>query len=896
MTNISDEHAPATDELYSSAYFASHCGLPYERNEFWTRFFSTVADHIVRDLAPSTVLDAGCAMGFLVEALVDRGVDAVGVDISDYAISQGRPDVRERLRTGSVLEPFDRRFDLITCIEVIEHLDPRAAERLVENLCMHSDDVLLSSTPSDYKEETHINVNPPEHWAELFARHGFFRDVEYDASYLAVWAMRFRRQRDPVPRLVRDYERVLWRLRDEATQRNQVIVEQMKRIDALVASGNTEQIAQLEPEVARLSHELGAQQRMYMQTMEELKAAERTVRSWEASGAARVVRQLQHAAARAAPQGTKRKTALRKLLRAGLILHDQGPTGLRRAISDRHSAELKAAAEVQRQYDRWRHLNEPGWAALKHMRQVNRSWVYRPLVSVLMPTYNPDAAWVEAAIDSVVDQAYENWELCIADDGSSRPDVKRVLELAAATDPRVRVTFRPVNGGIAAASASALELAQGEYIALLDHDDVLRPHALHRVVEYLQATPETDVVYSDEDVLEPDGTRSRPFFKPDWSPSLLLSVNYVCHLLVARRELVEGAGGFRPGFDGSQDHDLVLRVSEQARHIGHIADVLYTWRQVPGSVALEPDAKMYAYASGKKAVEDALRRREQPGRVEVSPELGRYQVRLAIEDTPHVAIIIPTRDRVALLRECIDSIERVSSYRNWSITLVDNDSADPDTLAYLERTPHQVVRHPGYFNYSRLINVGRRHVDAPYLLTLNNDTLVASADWLEALIEQAQAPDAGVVGGRLLFPDGRPQHEGIGLGNVGVGFIATNLDAGWLGRVVREVGAVTGACQLVKTSVFDEVGGYDETVHVAFNDVDFCLRVRAAGYRIVYTPYAELVHQESASRGRLSPDADVELVWDRWGTKGGLADPYMSPHLRGLNPLVLRLGPLASDR
>lgn len=530
------------------------------------------------------------------------------------------------------------------------------------------------------------------------------------------------------------------------------------------------------------------------------------------------------------------------------------------------------------------------------MRNQGRTWSERPLISIVMPTYNPRPGWIRPAVESVMAQTYENWELCIADDASTAPHVAEILAEYAAAEPRIRVVRRAENGGIAAASASATALAKGEFVAMLDHDDVLRPHALHRVLEAIHEAPDTDIVYSDEDLLLADGTFGRPFFKPDYSPDLLLSVNYMCHFLVIRRTVMESAGGFRAGFDGAQDHDLLLRATEMARRVSHVADMLYSWRQVPGSVAMASRAKMYAYESGRHAVEEALQRRGLRGRVSLGRQLGTYHVRLEVVDEPHVAIVIPTRDRVDLLRSCIASIERSSTYKNWSITIIDNGSVESQTLEYLASSSHKVVRHPGAFNYSALINAGRASIDAPYMLTVNNDTTVVTPDWIEALLEQAQRPEVGVVGSRLLYPDGRPQHEGIAVGNVRGGYIAANVDAGWMGRVIRNVTAVTGACQMVKTSVFDEVGGYDERIAVAYNDVDFCLRVRDAGYLVIYTPHAELRHHESATRGDLDPHSDHQLFWDRWGQAGGIRDPYLSPHLREINPLRIRLDPLPVER
>jgi O-antigen biosynthesis protein len=893
---VAPELPPAPAPAYGAAYFASHCGIAYERNEHWLTFFGDIADHVTRDIAPESTLDVGCAMGFLVEALADRGVDAYGVDISDFAIGQVRPDMRQRCRVGTALEAFGRRFDLITCIEVIEHLSAADAETVVQNLCDHTDDVIFSSTPTDHREETHFNVNPPEHWAELFARFGFQRDLTYDLGYLAPWAMRFRRSRDPLPRLVREYERELWHLRNEAQQRNEVLMAQMAELASLRTANAASEIARLKAEVDKLSMELSAEQpRLFEMSKVMLEQAEE-LRHWRDSVAGRIAHALQRGLTRTAPPGTRRRRSLHRVARAGVVLGTEGPGGLRRAMRTRRGSVEQLEREQQEQYDEWRRRHEPTVSELDRMRRDNREWTARPLVSIIMPTYNSEAAWIHPAIDSVLGQVYENWELCIADDASTAPHVRAILDRYAAADPRIKVVVRQHNGGIAAASASALELATGEFVALLDHDDLLRPHALHRVVERLRSAPDTDIVYSDEDILLRDGRYGKPFFKPDWSPDMLLSVNYVCHFLVIRRQLVDSAGGFRPGFDGAQDHDLLLRTTEQARGIGHIPDVLYSWRQVPGSVALSGEAKMYAYDSGKRAVEEALLRRGLSATVSLGKQLGNYHVRLAVIGQPQVAIVIPTRDRVELLRECIGSVENLSTYRNWSITIIDNDSVDPATLAYFEQSPHRVVRKPGYFNYSRLINFGRSLIDAPYLLTLNNDVTVISPDWIEALLEQAQRPEVGVVGARLLYPNGRPQHEGIAVGNVRGGHMAANLDAGWMGRIIRDVSAVSGACQMVKTAVFDAVGGYDEALPVAYNDVDFCLRVRDAGHLIVYTPHAELGHRESASRGTLDPAEDHEYFWARWGVVGGIRDPYFSPHVRGLNPLDVRLDPLPGER
>ena len=654
--------------------------------------------------------------------------------------------------------------------------------------------------------------------------------------------------------------------------------------------------ADLRQEVARLSGELTAQRHLLMQAYATMRKQEQDLNDWRDSAAVRLAYGIQRGISRLAPPGTARQRAVHRCARAAITLARDGRAAMRRMLPTSDMRRAGDTESLQTQYESWLELHEPPAADLVRMRHENTLWQARPLISIITPTYNPDIQWIQRTLASVTQQVYENWELCIADDGSTDPQVRVLLTEHAEADPRIKLVLREHNGGIAAASTSALDMATGEFIALLDHDDVLRPHALHRVVERLQSEPDTDVLYSDEDVMFADGRRGGPHFKPDWSPDLLLSVNYMCHLLVARRDLVEQAGGFRPGFDGAQDHDLALRLTEKAQRVGHIADVLYSWRQVPGSVSADPRAKMYAYEAGRRAVQSALERRGETGSVSLGEQLGTYHARRSVTAEPAVAIIIPTRDRVDLLAECITSVERLSTYRNWSITIIDNSSVEPGTLAYLAGTPYSVARKAGHFNYSELMNFGRAQVDAPYLIMLNNDVIATSPDWIEALLEHAQRPEVGAVGGRLVYPNGRIQHEGIGLGNICRASTAVNLDAGWMGRIVRDVSAVTGACQMVRTSVFDEVGGYDAALPLAYNDVDFCLRIRATGRLIVYTPHAELVHREGASRGRMHHLTDEELFWRRWGREGGIRDPYLSPHLRCLNPMQIRLGPMPTDR
>lgn len=876
------EPSPASSDstLYGERYYADSLGVPYEDAEHWTRFFGETAEHIVREINPRTVFDAGCATGYLVEALRARGVEAWGIDSSEYAIEHAREGARPFVSVGSVLEPFPRRYDLITCIEVVEHLPETEAEAAVRNLCAHADDILLTSTPNDYTEETHVNVRPPEYWTERFAHEGFFRDVDFEATYLAVWAGRYRRTREPFARVAAAYERVMWRLRAEAAERNNVVLRQVHEVDAgkqAVAAREA-----LDAQVAALSRQLSEHQALLVETEADARRSRAEAERITSTAAGKLVLTVQDRALRVAPFGTRRRRAMRAVARAGAVLLDEGPRGLMTRVDRRMHPVEPATPQLQDEgdYRDWLQRHTPNQLQLDRMITDSLGWNVRPTVSVLMPVFNPAQQWLEEALSSVMSQIYPHWELCVVDDGSTQAHVRATLERFAAADPRIRVDFAQSNGGIVAASQRALSSATGDYIALLDHDDVLRPHALHAMVAHLQTQPDVELLYSDEDKLLSGDAFGDAFFKPGWSPDLLLSWNYIGHLVMMRRSLAESAGGFREGFDGSQDHDLLLRASELTPTVAHVADMTYSWRKVPGSAALSVDYKPAAAEAGKRAVEDAIQRRGMAGHVTIGPHPFMYQTRYAIRGTPSVGILIPTRDRVDLLRLCIASVRGLSTFSHYSITIVDNGSKKPETLEYLRSCGHQVVRHDAPFNYSELINLGAAAIDADHLLLLNNDIEVISPDWIEALLEHSQRPEIGAVGARLLFPNGTVQHEGIVCGR---GRIAGNVHLGW--PVVRETSAVTGACLMTRMSAFREVGGFDTTLAVAFNDVDYCFRLRRRGYRVLFTPHAELRHHESASRGRLNPVDDAATFTARWGSTDHIDDPYLNPHLSWPNPV-----------
>ena len=523
----------------------------------------------------------------------------------------------------------------------------------------------------------------------------------------------------------------------------------------------------------------------------------------------------------------------------------------------------------------------------------------RPLVSVVVPVYNTPEKWLRRCLDSVIEQVYPAWELCIADDASTQPHVASVLAEYAERDPRIKVVTCAKNGHISAASNAALELAQGQYVALLDHDDELHPLALLECIKAFGANPEWRMLFTDEDKIDESGVRSDPYFKSDWNPDLFLSQNCVCHLTVYERALVEQAGRFAIGMEGAQDWDLTLRVAErlQPHQIGHVPKVLYHWRMIEGSTALAPGEKSYAHVAGMRAIQSHLDRLGAGAEIQEMPGYsGYYRIRHALPSPPPlVSLLIPTRDRVDLLEMCVDSILEKTDYPNYEVLILDNGSIEPKTLEYFARVEKdarvRVLRYDQPFNYSAINNFGAGHARGEILGLLNNDVEVITSDWLTEMASHAWRPDIGVVGAMLYYPNDTIQHAGVFLGFGGVaghayvgrarGFPGDKHRAG----LAQTLSAVTAACALMRAEVFHEVGGLDEGLQVAFNDVDLCLRVRARGYRNLWTPFAELYHHESATRGyEDTPEKaarfrrEETFMQNRWG-EALLRDPYYNPNL-----------------
>ena len=578
------------------------------------------------------------------------------------------------------------------------------------------------------------------------------------------------------------------------------------------------------------------------------------------------------------------------------ILLSAGPVSALRKIKHflLHSHRQTSEA-LNEQYQGWIKLNYPSKSQLSAQRIWQEQFDYRPKISVIVPTFNTQQEWLKTCLDSVLNQTYDNWELCIADDASTEPHVKQVLGEYKKRDNRIKVVYREENGHICQASNSALKLADGEFIALLDHDDELKPHALFEVVKLLNKHPNADMIYSDEDKKDPDGKYVDPHFKPDWAPDMFLSLMYTCHLGVYRKKLVDELGGFRPNFEGSQDYDLVLRITELTDEIYHIPDILYTWRKVPGSTAdAGKKAKPYAYEAAKKALNAAMVRRNVDAQALDGPVEGLYRMKYQINKQAKVSIIIPNKNKLDYFQQCVRSILSKSSYENYEIIVVDTGSKEEGVLRYYDRLKKRnnikIIYWEREFNFSEVNNYGVQQAEGEYLVFLNNDTEVISPDWIESMLEHAQRPKIGAVGAKLYFANKEVQHAGVVLG-MGEHRIAGHAfyHARGLGcfgyiDIIRNYSAVTGACLMVSREKFKEINGFDSKLIISFNDVDLCLKLMKAGYRNIYTPYAQLFHYESASLGKVEHKArlinqqEVEYMKDKWD-KLLENDPFYNPNL-----------------
>lgn len=560
------------------------------------------------------------------------------------------------------------------------------------------------------------------------------------------------------------------------------------------------------------------------------------------------------------------------------------------------------------EYKKWYGKNKPTKELITKQKKAEKKFKKRPLISVVVPTYNTNPQHLIECIESVLAQSYSNWQLCLADDASKDKRVVEILEEYASRDSRIIFMRRTENGHICKASNSALELAKGEFIALLDHDDILWPNALYEVMDAVNKNSKADFIYTDEDKIDEDGKiHSEPFFKPDWSFEYLRSVNYITHFAVLKKSLVNKIGGFRPGYEGTQDWDLFLRASRETDQIIHIPKVIYSWRKSADSTAQRPEAKNYAYVNQKKALEDDVRVRGYRATVEWEIPYSMWRVQYEVKNNPLVSIVIPTKNQYDFISTCLQSILEKTTYKNYEVVVVDTGSDDQAVWDLYESLKDNkkikvISWNEKPFNFSRSCNAGADSAKGKYVLFLNNDTSVITKTWLEDMLGYAQQPEIGAVGCKLYYPNGKIQHAGIIMG-VG-GQNGTPGIAGHFFPVfadnppqdpaqplyiggTRNFAAVTAACIMVSKKKFETVKKFDPTFQIAFNDVDFCLKLLGRGWRNVYLPHVQLFHYESVSIGQLGtkqrdPEVfakEIQLMLKKW-KKIIENDPYYHPDFR----------------
>jgi GT2 family glycosyltransferase len=671
--------------------------------------------------------------------------------------------------------------------------------------------------------------------------------------------------------------------REQVEGKYSELIEEYKRLedqarDTIAALNASEEKVQT---MAGHMHELNVEN---LDLKSENRAQKITIEEIYATLGWRILTKLRQIRDRILPQDTWRR---RIYQRATGSIKKRGVKG----TVTRTLKELKPVKQFDmKKYHAWIKEHEPVDADLLKQREASEAFHYRPRISIIVPVYNTEKEMLIQMIESVLAQSYDNWQLCIADGNSDKQHVKEVLQSYRNRDERIQIIFLKENRHIAENSNEALSLAEGEFVGFLDHDDLLAPFALYEVVKILNDGSHIDLIYSDEDNVDYRGERSMPFFKPDWSPDLLCSVNYICHFAVARKKIVDKLGGFRRQYDGAQDYDLFLRISAVTSRIAHIPKILYHWRVHEGSTAGDVSKKVYADTAGKGALTDFFHSSGIDAYVISGPAQTNYQVRFRVSGEPLVSIIIPFRDKVELLKTCVKSILNKTTYKHYELLLVSNKSTEEETFHYLEslknNTMVKILRYDHEFNFSKINNFAAAASQGEFLLFLNNDTEVITDNWLMLMLEHAQRKETGVVGCKMLFPDKTIQHAGVVLGMTGfAGHVFAGLpdhSHNYFGSTdfVRNYLAVTGACMMIKRTVFEKAGGFNEDFVLCGSDVDLCLRIHSLGYRNIYTPYAVLYHHESVSRkGCPIPRNDYRRSLAVYGKYLENGDPYYNHNL-----------------
>jgi glycosyltransferase involved in cell wall biosynthesis len=779
---------------------------------------------LAQKLGAGRVLVAGIAPGNLEERCAEAGIA--------LTVTAGVHQLKERRAGNGSLPRFDRAIWFCPSME-------KPDDRDINLLAQQSDELVLLAGPG----VEFLKIRPI--LVDRFNQHGFVPDYDCDLGELGPGAIRLvRHETDGSPPLVPAAESAFLRLHLRTRTLERTLDRRTSELEAA-----DRHIAKLEEKILKL--------REASSELKQLKKDKQALRKCPERKVGQVI---------LAPYRLPQKL-LRQVRRQW-----------------RQPNESKPQENTANEYQIWLETHRVSAARLASMREEARHFVHQPLISIVTPIFNPTVAGLKEAVESVLAQAYENWELVLIDDASTDPDTLAALPRLAQCDARIRFGQRKENGGISVASNDGLALAKGDWVGFLDHDDLLEPDALFEVVRLLQSYPDADLIYSDEDRLTENGFE-KPLLKPDWSPDYFLSYNYISHFTCLRRVLLEEAGLFHSQYDGVQDYDLYLRISERTNRIYHLPRVLYHWRRTTTSTADNIWRKPRALDAGKRAIEKHLERRGEAGDVIIDWRTYAYWVKREIGAEEKISIIIPAHDRIESLARCVDSLTSVTRYQNYEIVIVESQSTSDDAPAYFSTTPHRVLHFPGVPNVSALNNFAVEQTSSPWLLFLNENIEAIDGDWLTAMAEHVQRREVGAVGARLLSSDNTVQHAGmvVGVGDIADyafrGFPADHPGVNRQLQITRNYTAVTGACLLTRRGVFKEVGGFDaERLPASYSDIDLCLKMRRAGYLIVYTPFARLYQHESIDHASADEARAANVIRERW-PEALQRDPYYNRNL-----------------
>ncbi|WP_316507059.1 glycosyltransferase [Nitrosopumilus sp.] len=899
-------------DIYDKNYYDNYIpDLPYVKNEHWEKFFDSIAEKIENEINPKTVLDVGCAKGFLVEKLRKRGIEAYGIDISEYAISQVDESIKDYCKVGSILEEFDRKYDLIICIEVVEHLYNDDSKIALDNLCNYSDDILFSSSPIDFEEETHHNVQNPSYWASLFAKKNFFRDVKFDATLITPWAGRFKKNIESNEQILGNYEDKIWKLNTqkvelekdfeyykkefetnveerkklinkvqneskdyftkeiasvkaelegEIEQKNQEIASVKAELEGEIEQKNQEiasvkaelegEIEQKNQEIASVKAELEGEIEQKNQEIASVKAelegeieqkegiiwklrddlakSQSELGSIKSSPAWRIMPLAVNKLNNYFPNGSKRRDIFDRIITRKLIQESSKPTKILRSHQDENDNRLSDNDA----YNLWIKLNEPDVNELENQKELAKEFILKPLISIITPTYETPKEFLEQLVESLLDQTYSNWELCIAD-GNSNKKTKKILEEISLKDKRIKVKFLNKNLHISGNSNEALKIANGEYIGLLDHDDILSKDCLFEIVKCINENLDTDFIYTDKDMITEDARkRFNPLFKPDWSPEILLSANYLTHFNVIRKSLVDNIKGFRTETDGAQDWDIFFRITERTDKIKHIPKILYHWRETKTSVSSGIQSKPYVTKTQKITLEQHLKRIGSNAEV-IFDEYSYPHYNWKVEEN-FISILIPSLDEY-LDEKIINEIIENTEYSNFEIIVVTNQDIKLDMEKFHKNV--KITKINDKNDHFSICLEASKTAMGDYIVFYNNELKLENSKWLHEINGMFSIDKIAVIGGMIYNDENEIVHSGKIISPDGIGF---NLHYkvpkrfwGIFGSVswYRNYLTVSDSIFSIKRKLFENI-----ECNTIKSVEELTVKLHNLGYRIVVSP------------------------------------------------------------